>query len=388
MASKFGNNYVPEFFALFAGRSKPAMVSVNITAKCNQKCIYCEIGQSIPTSTTDTLSVDDLKWIIDQMEINKIPKFSINGGEPFLFDKIIDIVEYAGLKKIHCSITTNGMTVYKLSDGDLDVLKKTGTEINVSIDSFRNEIETFTRGAEAALSNALKSLDKLMKKKIPVTILTAISKYNSRTLFESFVEAYNYGVRQVLYQPIIYYSNYPDRHVLDDKANMNIDTNEIDKLKDELKKILKFEKSHHINTNVYRILPWIEHYLRSASNRKEEWFFHKVLKKFYCREVDAIIEISYDGSILPCGLAPAKLNIHNNKESGLMELWNEATGELREDMKKEKYHGYCNACCHHFSRNMLASIMKYPVKNRKALIIMLPLISARIWYRMLKNLLN
>ena len=385
MLSKIYSNYLPELSALIIGRSRPSQVSVNLTSLCNQKCIYCEIGHNIPSSTNDSLTVEDLIWIIDEMALNKIPKISFNGGEPFLFDGIIDLVEYAGNKNIRCSITTNGMTAYELNESELNILKKFKADINISIDSFQENIQSFTRGTPAALENALKSINRLSEKGIPVTILTAISKYNYHDLYNFIIEAYEKGIKQVLFQPIIYYSNYPDRSVIGEKSKLNVNIDKLDILMSELEQILRFEKKHAINTNVYRILPWIEQYLKTAANQNGEWFFNGVLNKFYCREIYSIIEIGYDGGIQPCGLAHAKSSIRENKHRGLMEQWLNSTIEIKDDLSKDKYREYCNGCCHHFSRNMMASMVKYPVKNRIALLKMTSFLLSRVLSRTFIN---
>lgn len=361
------------------------MVTVNLTNRCNQKCIYCEIGVDHPSMHKDALSISDLKWILDEMSENKIRKISLCGGEPFLFDGFIDVVAYAGNKHIWCSVTTNGMTAHLLKESELKILKETKTEVNISIDSFRESIQSFTRGSSVALQNALKSIQKLSENHIPVTILTAISKYNFRDLFQFFTEAYEKGVKQVLFQPIIYYSNYPERPPIENKSQLNVSTGELDILMDQLSKILRFEQKHKISTNVYRIYPWIRFYLKTAVSQNGKWFFDDVLEKFFCREIYAIIDISYDGGIQPCGLVPASVSIINNRDPGLMALWSKATGEIKNDLSNDRYYECCNGCCHHFSRNMLASMLKYPMKNRHALIKMMPLFLSRIRSRLLKK---
>ena len=319
------------------------------------------------------------------MAANKIRRISLCGGEPFLFHDIIEIVAYAGRKKIQCSITSNGMTAHRLSESELNVLKECKTEINISIDSFQNSIQSYTRGTPEALPNALKSVRRLTEKHIPVTVLTAISKYNYHDLFNFFTKAWEKGIKQVLFQPIIYYSNYPERPAIENKSQLNVGVDEIDKLMDELRKILRFEKTHNINTNVYRMMPWIEHYLRTAASENRNWFFKVVLKKFYCRDVYSIIDITYFGGIQSCCLASAKTSIYNNRHQGLIKLWLKANRELRNDLENERYREYCNGCCHHFSRNMLASIMKYPVQNRAALMKITPLVVSRLISGMLKK---
>jgi len=386
MMTKLIKNYLPELFALGFVRSKPGMVTVNLTSRCNQQCIYCEIGKNIPSTDNDILTANDLHWIIDQMVVNKIRKISMCGGEPFLFDGIFDMIAYAHKNHIHTSVTTNGMSIHTLKETELNVLKDSKTEINLSIDSFDETIQTLTRGNPNALSNALKSFQRLTEKQIPVTVLTVISKHNYHDLSKFFMEAYERGIKQVLFQPVIYYSNYPDRQSVENKSQLNVDTDKLDILMDELNRILQFEKNHNINTNVYRIYPWIKYYLKTAADQKGKWFFHNVLNKFYCREIYAIIDISYNGGIQPCGLTPAGVSIHNNRQLGLMTLWLKATEEIKKDLSHDRYYEYCNGCCHHFSRNMFASIFKHPIKNRQALKKIIPLLSSRIRTRMLKKL--
>lgn len=379
-------SYLPEFYASFFGRHGPSMTTVNLTNRCDQQCIYCEIGKNLPSEREGKLTIEDLYWIIGQMSENGIKRLSLCGGEPFLFDGILDVVACAGRKKITCTITTNGMTLYKLQETEIAVLKKYNAKINISIDSFDDSIQALTRGTKTALPNALKSIKILQEHDIPVTVLTAISKYNYHELFDFLTVAHKKGIKQVLFQPIIYYSNYPDRPAIEQKSQFNVGVDNLEILMEQLKSIHRFERNHLISTNVYRILPWIEAYLKTAADYNGKWFFDDVLNKFYCREIDAIIDISYDGGIQPCGLELATTTIHENRERGLMTNWKEATAALRDDLDHGRYHPVCNGCCHHFSRNMLASIMKYPYKNKGALLNMSLLLLSRIFFKMMKKI--
>jgi MoaA/NifB/PqqE/SkfB family radical SAM enzyme len=386
MASKIITSFLPELGAVFFGRKKPSMVTVNLTNRCDQNCIYCEIGQGVELQKEDMLTAADLKWIIDQMAFHKIPKISLCGGEPFLFRDIIEVVSYAEKNKVRCSVTTNGMTAYRLSDGDLDILKSSGTEVNVSVDSFNEEIQSLTRGSKPALSNAMKSIRRLQGAGVPVTVLTAISRFNYHELSGFVARACENGIRQVLFQPLIFASNYPGTKPVDQKPSYNVPAGNVPVLLTELKKILAYERNHPVKTNVYRIMPWIQHYLENTANRNGHMFFERVVNKFYCREIDAIIDISFDGGIQPCGLAEAKTNIFDNRHPGLIALWQEATSSLKERLAGENYPAICNSCCHHFSRNMIASLMKYPIRNSKAALIIAPLMLDRLAATAVKRL--
>jgi MoaA/NifB/PqqE/SkfB family radical SAM enzyme len=386
--SKLKNNYLPEFLALLSGRQKPSMVTVNLTGRCNQRCIYCEIGQGINSEVTDILTSEDLFWILDEMASHGLHRISLCGGEPFLFEGLMDVIDYASKKHIRCSITTNGMTVFKLKDADFEILRRNNADINLSIDSLNEEIQGLTRGVPTALANALLSFQKLKENSIPVTVLAAISKYNYRDLADFILNAHKIGIKQVLFQPVIHHSNYPDRQTLNDKSSLNIPTGQLEILMQNLRQIRQFERKHDISTNVYRILPWIGAYIKAAERQDGKLFFEDVLKKFYCREVYAAIDITYDGGIQPCGLTRATVNIHERKGLGLLELWEDATAEIKRDITNGHYYDYCNACCHKFSRNMLASVMKYPMKNSSALMKMIPLLVSRIGSKTRKKIFN
>ncbi len=278
------------------------------------------------------------------------------------------------------------MTIHELDRGDLQVLVKSRVQINISIDSFDHRIQSMTRGSVSSLPNAEKSIHLLQEKKLPVTLLAAITKYNFHDLFNLVQVAFRKGIREVLFQPVIFESNYPDRKCINDKRSLNVPLSGIDELMTQLEMILDFEKRNHINTNVYRIKPWIKSYLQSAGGENGNVFFEHLLPGFYCREIYAIIEINYNGIIQPCGLAKGEISIKENRGISLINLWGKATKSLRNDLKTGKYPEICNACCHHFSRNMLASVMHHPLRNRKALGVIGPLMLSRLIYKGAKNI--
>ena len=49
----------------------PLFVSINLTNKCIQHCIYCEIGQGLVKTEKPLVVLDDLKW--DEMKQSGIP---------------------------------------------------------------------------------------------------------------------------------------------------------------------------------------------------------------------------------------------------------------------------------------------------------------------------
>jgi MoaA/NifB/PqqE/SkfB family radical SAM enzyme len=319
------------------------------------------------------------------MSKHKIKKLSLCGGEPFLFPDLIDVVSFAHQNRISCNITSNGMNIFKLRDGDFKILKENKSVVNISIDSFNEEIQSKTRGSELSLNNALRSIKKLQENNIPVIVLSVISKYNYTDLYKSIVLAYEQNIAHVLYQPVIRFSNYPERKAISNKTELNVPAEHFDLLLNELKKISIFERKHKISTNIYRLLPWLEQYIKYEDNPKHKFFFNKVLPVFYCREALAVIDIDYYGGIQPCGLSLAQNSIKANKNTDLLIQWQKEIEDLRRDLSNFDYPGICNGCCHKFSRNMMASAFKRPFTNRLIFIKLCRSIIDRIFFRLLKN---
>lgn len=344
------------------------MVSVNLTDRCNQHCVYCEIGTRVPSETKNRLTKADLFSLIDQMAVAGIKRLSMCGGEPFLFDGIPEIVRYASNNKIRCNLTSNGMPISRLDKSVLTILKECGTMINISADSFNEQIQTYTRGHHDALHHAVEAIETLQKYQIPVTILSTVTRYNFRDLFDSLIKARDLGIKQVLYQPVIYHSNFPDRETLSGKQALNVMPDDVPVLKNQLLRIKQYEKHHPIATNVYRLLPWIEQYLMTSASGGTEMFFRTLVPDFYCRESDSVIDIGYDGTIQACGLISSGYHISDIRNQGLISLYQAAGMKLKMQLNNGDYPDECNACCHKFSRNLIASAIHSPWANRKMLI--------------------
>ena len=103
--------YINLLKSLYLNIPSPISVSVNLTNKCNQHCIYCEVGQGLVKTEKPLLVLDNLKWIIDEMNRSGIPTLSLGGGEPLLFKDIFEVIRYVHESGIQCDIMTNGMMI-------------------------------------------------------------------------------------------------------------------------------------------------------------------------------------------------------------------------------------------------------------------------------------
>jgi MoaA/NifB/PqqE/SkfB family radical SAM enzyme len=109
----------------------PFSVVLAITYHCQCRCVHCSVGDYAVSK--DELSTQELKDVIDAIDIWGPIKITFFGGEPLLRKDIAELVAYASSKGIRTSLDTNGVN---LTEPVIEKLKSSGIgNINVSIDS-------------------------------------------------------------------------------------------------------------------------------------------------------------------------------------------------------------------------------------------------------------
>jgi len=360
--------YYNFFKGLYFNLPIPTSVSINLTNKCNQHCIYCEIGQGLIKTNQPLITLHDLKWIIREMNKVKISSLCLGGGEPLLFKEIFELIQYAHDFGIKCEILTNGMLLDRLSQDQLDIFHKCTTGISVSIDSFSNEKEEEIRGVTGALTQPIKGIKKILNNNINVGINTVISSYNYDCLFDLVKNADEMGIYQIKFQPVIFISNYPENDPIPNKKNLNITPENLPEIKKQFGDILNYQKNSKIKTNTNLLDKWFFDYINYLySQKKEKIFFKKVLNRFWCGTIYNTIFINYYGQILPCNMLKPKESIkdsdNNPENKNLLEIWNKSTESIRKGIKNEIYPDECRSCVCSFDHNLLCSMFKYPIAN-------------------------
>lgn len=147
---------------------------LHITNTCNLRCKHCyaSAGQPLP----DTLTFEEIIDIIDQLAELNINYITLSGGEPFLHERLFDIIDYINTKNIHIMITTNGTT---LTDEVVEKIKAAGVDsLQVSIDSSIPEIHDEFRGAQGAFAKAVEGIKLCKKHGVKVSIMSTLSAVN------------------------------------------------------------------------------------------------------------------------------------------------------------------------------------------------------------------
>jgi len=102
----------------------PVAVQLELTTRCNHKCIHCYNHWRKDSVQNITLSENDLRQIIDNLRENECPNLLITGGEPMLNKKVLfRVLERAKKGGITTSVNS---TLVTLTENDANRFKELG----------------------------------------------------------------------------------------------------------------------------------------------------------------------------------------------------------------------------------------------------------------------
>ena len=173
------------------------LLSLRITHRCNHRCAICaQWGKNGYNATADKpivageVPVEVYKKVIDEVAPKKVHVY-ITGGEPFLYEPLVELVNYMKKKGLTVQIVTNGVGLEKNAE---TIVENGWDMICVSFDGPK-EIHDKCRGVPGALETATRgimAIQKLKKEKKTskpgIYAITTISKNNESTLVDTVKE--------------------------------------------------------------------------------------------------------------------------------------------------------------------------------------------------------
>lgn len=123
-----------------------------------------------------------------------IMRVSIEGGEPFLRDDILDILELTNKHMFSCYVNTNGTLITE------EMAKRIATsgvgKICVSIDD-PEEIHDKSRGVKGTFKKVKKAIGYLKKYNVSVDAIIILTKINAEYLLQTFDVIKSLGIVDV-----------------------------------------------------------------------------------------------------------------------------------------------------------------------------------------------
>ena len=166
---------------------------LEITEKCNLKCIHCYGEFGVPKIECEKLlSIEEWKNLIEELAVNGCKSIQFIGGEPTLSPYLYELLVFAknnGINKI--SIFTNA-TLFK--EKDMKTLKKYNVSVRVSLYGHNSKIHDTITGKAGSFELNRKNLMLLKNYNIPTTISVIVMKENEKYLHEikDYIKSINY----------------------------------------------------------------------------------------------------------------------------------------------------------------------------------------------------
>jgi len=152
---------------------------IQLTRLCNQKCRFC----SNPEREA-TLSKNEVRSKLEYFIKNNYSGVILTGGEPTLHPDLPEIISMVRDSGLQVKLITNGQ---KTADRKfLAALKKAGLDsINVSIQSYRKDVQNYLADNPDSFDNLCKTLRNVEKLGMSLNINTTINAYNADHIHET-----------------------------------------------------------------------------------------------------------------------------------------------------------------------------------------------------------
>lgn len=138
-------------------------ISIEIIHKCPNKCLHCSSCSDI--NRTMKLSTEKILSIVDDAKVLNTEIISMSGGEPFLHEGLVDVVQYAKAKGIKVYIYTSGIVmdqgekVCSISAEQLRTIKNAGVDkIIFDLPAIDEQVYNEFMGTYGYQSYAIKSI--------------------------------------------------------------------------------------------------------------------------------------------------------------------------------------------------------------------------------------
>jgi len=154
-----------------------------ITYRCNNNCSHCYNAR--PRNYPE-MPVEQWKKVIDKVWDLRIPHLVFTGGEPTLYNGLVELVAYAEEKGLITGLNTNGR---KLADKDfVDSLVSAGLDhVQITFESHDAGIHNSMVAAKDAWGETVTGLKNTLASKLYVMTNTTLLTHNKDSIRDKCV---------------------------------------------------------------------------------------------------------------------------------------------------------------------------------------------------------
>ncbi len=260
-----------------AAKNIPLYAHLDLTYRCNLKCVHC---YAVNEPDRQELTTDEVKDILDQLAEAGTLYLAISGGEAMLRKDYFDIISHAKSKGFALRLFTNGTLItegYAKKIAEFYPLF-----VEISIYAMSEDIHDGITQIPGSFARTMSAIHHLIKFKMNVHIKTIVMKQNINEL-RAIQEYADFVGAKFLPDPVI------NPKANNDKLPL--------KYRLETQDIIKFYKQNFSNLD----------------------FFHRDLNETICSSGKIVTLISPFGDVYPCVRIQQKAG--NLRQQPFREIW-------------------------------------------------------------------
>src|SRR5512142_1568716 len=155
---------------------RPFIAIWETTQACDLACVHCRACAQ-PSRSSDELTTDEAKRLIDEIAEMHVPVFVLTGGDPLKRPDVFDIVRYAAEKNVRISLTPSATPL--LTREAIVELKEAGlARLAVSLDGPTAETHDRFRKVAGSFQWTMDAVRCARECGLPVQINTTITRHN------------------------------------------------------------------------------------------------------------------------------------------------------------------------------------------------------------------
>lgn len=166
------NHLVQEMSAKALKLGIPLSVQLDLTYRCNERCIHCYLDHE----DHGEMTTSEIKNLLDQLAEAGVFFLTLSGGEILMRKDFFEILEYARLRSFCVKLKTNAVLIRKK---EAERIRDLGVEsIQISIYSHRPEVHDAITKMPGSLKRSINAIRFLRSEGLRVTIANVLMLQN------------------------------------------------------------------------------------------------------------------------------------------------------------------------------------------------------------------
>ena len=320
--------------------SAPLTAGIEITHACNLNCPHCLFagGKKYP----DELTTEEIKALYDEWADMKVFKVNISGGEPFMREDIVEILNYGDEVGLQQYVVTNATLI---TEDNFQLIPRS-IKYGVSLDGFEENHDKI-RG-KGSFARTTKVIEMFLREGIKFGINFTLSQMNKEDAERLMAYWLNKGVKMSL-DPVL-----PFGRSFDHQKQLYLRKEDAD----DFIRIREF-KIHHVKSQ-NRETYGGPHPLHVDDMAE---LFHRAF--LACEGARTDVWIRFDGNVYPCAdiAALEKFCMGNLRDASFKEIWDNGKGgtAFRQIMKDS--FSKCKTCDVEDVCNFRCAALSYSMFN-------------------------